>query len=60
MTDYKVGDTIEVTIQSVGKKGDGISKVENKVIFVSDVTEGATLSVKITKLLEHVIFAEKA
>lgn len=59
MTEYKEGDTIEVTIQSVGKKGDGVAKVEDRIIFVPETKEGETLSVKITKVLPHVIFASK-
>lgn len=60
MVEYKEGQTIDVTIQSVGKKGDGIVKIENKLLFVSDVSEGETLTVTIQKVLPHVVFAIKS
>ena len=54
----KVGDEIEVHIEAVGEKGDGIAKVEGFVLFIPDTKEGDTVKVRITKVLTKVGFAE--
>ena len=46
------GDIIEeFEIVGVGKKGDGIGKVDNFVIMVPNTEQGKTYKVKITKVL---------
>src|SRR3989344_7420458 len=54
-----VGEEIDVRIEAVGEKGDGIAKKNNFVIFVPGVKEGDTIRVRITKVLRKVGFAEK-
>jgi len=52
------GDTLEVNIEAVGTKGDGIAKIRGFVLFVPGVKEGDAVKIKITKVLEKVGFAE--
>lgn len=54
------GDEIEVTIDSVGEKGDGIAKVKGFVVFVPGVKQGDTIKVRITKVLKKFAFGEVA
>ena len=54
----KEGDEVEVTIEAVGEKGDGIAKINGFVIFVPGAKEGKTVTVKITKVLRKVSFGE--
>ena len=54
----KEGDELDVTIESVGEKGDGIAKVEGFVLFVPGTNTGDNVKVKITKVLRKVGFAE--
>ncbi|MBW3012399.1 TRAM domain-containing protein [Candidatus Woesearchaeota archaeon] len=54
----KVGDEVDVTIDAVGEKGDGIAKVQGFVLFVPGVKQGQTVKVKVTKVLRRVGFAE--
>ena len=53
-----VGDEVDVNIEAVGEKGDGIAKVDGFVLFVPGVKEGDNVKVKITKVLRKVGFAE--
>jgi len=53
-----VGDEIELKIEAVGEKGDGIAKVKGFVIFVPNAKQGETVKVKITKVLRKVGFGE--
>ncbi|MEW5996089.1 MAG: TRAM domain-containing protein [Candidatus Micrarchaeota archaeon] len=46
----KEGDIVEVTIESVGAKGDGIAKKDGFVIFIPGAQKGETLKVKIVSL----------
>ena len=54
----KVGDIVDVKIEAVGEKGDGIAKVKGFVIFVPNAKEGETVKIKITKVLRKVGFGE--
>lgn len=54
----KAGEIHEVSIESVGEKGDGIARVKGFVIFVPGVKKGDYVKVKITKVLAKVGFAE--
>ena len=54
----KVGDEVDVTIEAVGAKGDGIAKVKGFVIFVAGTKQGDTVKVRITKVLRKVGFAD--
>lgn len=53
------GQTIDVLIESVGDKGDGVAKVQGFVIFVSGTTKGETCKIKITRVSSNVAFAKK-
>ena len=54
----KVGEVLEVNIDAVGGKGDGIARIKGFVIFVPGVKQGEAVKIKITKVLEKVGFAE--
>lgn len=54
----RVGDELEVTIEAVGAKGDGIAKKEGFVLFVPGVQKGDNVRIKITRVLRKVGFAE--
>jgi translation initiation factor 2 subunit 2 len=47
-----VGEVYKLTIEDVGRKGDGVAKKEGFVIFVTGATQrGSTVNAKITKVL---------
>ena len=54
----RVGEEIEVTIEAVGEKGDGIAKKNGFVLFIPNVKEGDRVRIRITKVLRKVGFAE--
>ncbi|MBI4449153.1 TRAM domain-containing protein [Candidatus Woesearchaeota archaeon] len=54
----KVGEELDVTIEAVGEKGDGIAKKSGFVIFIPGVKQGQTVRIRITKVLSKVGFAE--
>jgi len=56
----QVGEIYDVTIDSVGGKGDGIARVKGFVVFVPGTKQGEAVKIKITKVLEKVGFAEVA
>ena len=49
---------LDVKIEAVGAKGDGIAKVQGFVLFVPGVKEGEEVHIKVTKVLRNVGFAE--
>ena len=54
----RVGEELDVKIEAVGAKGDGIAKVKGFVIFVASTKQGDTVRVKITKVFRKVGFGE--
>jgi len=54
----QVGDELDVKIEAVGEKGDGIAKKDGFVLFVPNVREGDEVRIKVTKVLRKVGFAE--
>jgi predicted RNA-binding protein with TRAM domain len=52
------GDELDVLIESVGEKGDGVAKKSGFVIFVPKALKGQALHIKITKGLKSVAFSE--
>ncbi|MFC1648081.1 TRAM domain-containing protein [Nanoarchaeota archaeon] len=52
------GEEIDVLIDDVGEKGDGIARVKGFVLFVAGTQRGDEVRVKITKVLPKVGFAE--
>ncbi|WP_292460455.1 TRAM domain-containing protein [Methanothermococcus sp.] len=53
------GKEYDVTIEDVGRGGDGIARIEGFVIFVPNTTKGETLTVKITSVKQKFAFAER-
>lgn len=54
----KVGDELDVKIEAVGAKGDGIAKKDGFVLFIANTKEGDEVKVRITRVLRKVGFAE--
>jgi len=46
----EVGQEVDVTVESVGRKGDGIARVDNVVLFVPATKAGDKVRVKINSL----------
>ena len=53
-----VGDEINVKIEAVGEKGDGVAKIKGFVIFVPNTQESDEVKIKITRVLRKVGFGE--
>lgn len=56
----KVGDELDVTIEAVAAKGDGIAKKDGFVIFVPGTTQGEACKIRITAVKASCAVAEKA
>lgn len=54
----KVGEELDVKIEAVGEKGDGIAKKNGFVLFVPSVQNGDEVRIRVTKVLRKVGFAE--
>lgn len=54
----KEGDELDVKIEAVGEKGDGIAKKNGFVLFVAGTKEGDEVRIKVTKVLRRVGFAD--
>ncbi len=54
----KVGEELDVKIEAVGEKGDGIAKKNGFVLFVPNVQNGDEVRIRVTKVLRKVGFAE--
>ena len=54
----KVDDELDVKIEAVGEKGDGIAKKDGFVIFVPNVKAGDEVRIRVNKVLRKVGFAE--
>ncbi len=46
----KEGEEYDVTVEAVGRKGDGIAKVQNFIIFVPGTKAGDRVKVRITSI----------
>ncbi|MEM0154268.1 MAG: TRAM domain-containing protein [Methanothrix sp.] len=55
----KPGDEIDVTIEAVASKGDGIAKVNGFVIFVKGAKQGESMKVRITDVKARFALAER-
>ena len=55
----KVGDELDVTIEAVAAKGDGIAKKDGFVIFVPGAAQGETCKIRITAVRSTSAVAEK-
>ena len=54
----KVGDELDVKIEAVGEKGDGIAKKDGFVLFVPSAKQGDEVKIRVTRVLQKVGFAE--
>ena len=54
----KVGEELDVKIEAVGEKGDGIARKRGFVLFVPNTKEGDEVRIRVTKVLRKVGFAE--
>lgn len=54
----KVGDMVDVTIEAIAAKGDGIAKIDGFVIFVKGAQQGSTVKVRITDVRNRFAIGE--
>ena len=54
----KVGDELNIKIEAVGEKGDGIAKKDGFVLFVPNTKQGDEVRIRVTRVLQKVGFAE--
>ena len=54
----RVGEELDVSIDAVGEKGDGIATKNGFVLFVPGVKVGDKVRIRVTKVLSKVGFAE--
>lgn len=54
-----VGDELDVRVEAVGEKGDGIARKQGFVLFIPGVNKGDEIRIKVKKVLAKVGFAEK-
>ncbi len=52
------GEELDVTIEAVGDKGDGVCRKKGFVIFVPNTKEGDRVRIRVTKVLKKVGFGE--
>jgi predicted RNA-binding protein with TRAM domain len=55
----KVGEECEVAIEEVSRRGDGVAKIQNFVIFVPGTKVGDKVRVRITRVASRFAVAEK-
>jgi predicted RNA-binding protein with TRAM domain len=55
-----VGEEHEVTIEEVSRRGDGIAKIQNFVIFVPGTKIGDKVKIKVARVTSRYAIAEKA
>src|SRR3989338_6824548 len=53
-----VNQELDVKIEAIGEKGDGIPKSQGFVLFIPGVKQGDEVRVRVTKVLPKVGFAE--
>ena len=54
----KEGDELDVEIEAMGEKGDGIAKKDGFVLFVPGTSTGERVHIRVTRVLKRVGFAE--
>ena len=54
----KEGETYELTVKDIGKKGDGVAFYGKFIIYIPCVVKGATVKVKVEKISGVVAFAK--
>ena len=55
----KVGEEYDVEINEVGSRGDGIARIKNFVVFVSNAKKGEKLRIKITDVRNRFALGER-
>ncbi len=53
-----IGKTYDVTIEELGREGDGIARIEGFVVFVPNTKKGDSVKIRVTRVSERVGFAE--
>jgi len=53
---FKEGETYEVTIKDIGKRGDGVAFFDKYVVYIPGAVKGSTVKVKIEKISGTVAF----
>lgn len=53
METLQEGETYEVVVKDIGKKGDGIAKMGEYTIFIPETTKGAIVKVKIERITRN-------
>ncbi len=56
----KVGDVLDVTIEAIAQKGDGIAKIQGFVVFVPGVSQGEQVKIRITDVRGRHAIGERA
>ncbi len=54
----KVGDEVELKVEAVASKGDGIAKKDGFVIFIKGAKEGDTVKARISEVKERFAIGE--
>lgn len=54
----KVGDEVEVDVEAVASKGDGIAKKDGFVLFIKGATQGQKVRVRVTEVKARYATAE--
>ena len=54
----KAGDELDVVVEAVGKKGDGMAKKDGFVLFIPNTQKGDKVRIRVTKVLNSAGFAE--
>jgi translation initiation factor 2 subunit 2 len=52
------GKVFEVLIIDIGKKGDGVAKMDKYIIYVPGTAKGATVKIKIEKIVGSIAYAK--
>ncbi len=55
----KVGGEYDVEIKDVGAKGDGITKIENFIVFVANAKKGEKCRIRVKEVASKFAIAEK-
>ena len=55
----KIGEEYDVKISDVGAKGDGITKIENFIVFVNGAKKGEHCKIKIKEVARKFAIGEK-
>ena len=55
----KVGEEYDVKIDEVGRRGDGIARISNFVVFINGTKQGESIRIKITEVRNRFAIGEK-